>query len=380
MNQLPIRVFILLIFVLSNQFSSLAQEANSAFMHYQKFEKTDSTKLFLRFENFNFVKNNEYSGDFSDGATWIGYLATPKLVYYPTSKIRIEAGIHLQKYSGREAFTNTEAAFSVNYMASDKSQLILGNLNQDKNHLLSEPMFEPERFFTDDAESGIQWLYQSKRIHLDTWINWEQFILEGDPFQEKFTFGISSKYQLNNPSSQNNLSIPLQVIFTHRGGEIDSSDDGVQTIGNFSSGLSFTRTVENSRIKSWNIRTLAYYFSDNSSEKEYIFDKGHAFYPQISASTKHSKFTLGYWNAYHFASSKGSELFQSVSYSIPGNYEDRRELATLKYYYERKISNGIHLGGKMDLYYDLKNSSESYATAIYLRINGDFFLKKVKWN
>ncbi|WP_372755808.1 hypothetical protein [Labilibaculum sp.] len=380
MSQAPIRNFILFLLILTSQFSSFAQESNSIFRHYKEFEKADSNKLFLRFENFNFVKNNEYSGEFTNGATWIGYLATPKLVYYPSSKIRIEAGIHLQKYSGRESFTNTEAAYSINFQASQKSNLILGNLKQDRNHMLSEPMFEPERFFTDQAESGIQWLYKAKRLQFDTWINWEQFILEEDPFQERFTFGISSKYQLNNPSSQNNLSIPVQIIFTHRGGEIDTSDDSVQTIGNFSSGFNFTRKVENSKITSWSFQTLVYYFSDNSSEKDYIFDKGHAFYPQISASTKHSNFTLGYWNAYHFASSKGSELFQCVSYSTPGNYEDRREMTTLKYQYERKINKGIHLGGKLDFYYDLKNSAESYATAIYLRINGDFFLKKIKWN
>jgi len=358
----------------------MAQQPSTPFLHYKEFQEADSNKLFLRIENFNFVKNNEYSGDFADGTTWIGYLASPKLVYYPSSNIRIEAGARFQKYSGREDFTETEPVFSVNYQASDKFNFILGNLNQNNNHRLSEPLFEPERFFTDDAENGFQILYQSERFSLDTWINWEEFILEGDPFQERFTFGISGNYRLNKPLSKNNFSIPVQVLFTHRGGEIDSSDDSVQTIGNFSSGLRFSRKIENSRFTSWNIETLAFYFTDNSSDKEFIFDKGHAFYPQIGVNTNHSQIKLGYWNAYHFAASRGSELFQSVSYSKPGIFEDRRELTTLHYSYDQEISKGIHFGGKLDLYYDLKNSDSSYATAIYLRINGDFFLKKVKWN
>lgn len=379
MTRISIHRFIILLLMLSFQCSLMAQ-TNTPFLHYKEFEKADSNKLFFRFENFNFVKNNEYSGDYSNGATWIGYSATPKLVYYPSSKIRVETGVRLQKYSGRTNFTETEAIFSVNYRASDRTNLILGSLNQDNNHMLSEPMFEPERFFTDKAENGIQLLYKSKRLNLDTWINWEQFILEGDPFQEKFTFGISSIYQLNDPSSKNNLSIPFQTLFTHRGGEIDSSDGTVQTIGNFSSGLCFSRKIENSRITSWQIEASAYYFLDNSSIKEHIFDNGYAFYPQIGINTKHSQINLGYWNAYQFASSKGSELFQSISHSNPGNYQDKRELVTLKYFYEQKISKGIHFGGKIDLYYDLANSKESFATAIYLRINGDFFLKKINWN
>ncbi len=374
------RTFIILLLLLTCQYSLLAQDSDTPFLHYKEFEKADSNKLFLRFENFNFVKNNEYSDDFSNGTTWIGYIATPKLVYYPSSKIRIEAGVRFQQYSGRTSYNETQAVFSANYQPSGKINLILGNLNQNNNHMLSEPMFEPEKFFTNKAESGIQFLYHTKRLNLDTWINWEQFILKGDPFQEKFTFGISSNYQLNNPDSKNNLSIPVQILFTHRGGEIDSSDESIQTIGNFSSGLNFSRNVTDSRITSWNMQILAYHVSDNSSIREFFFNKGHAIYPQIGVNTKYSQFKLGYWFAYHFIASRGSELFQSISYSNPGSYQSRRELVTFKYSYEREISQGIHLGGKIDLYYNPTISNVNYATAIYLRINGDFFLKKVNWN
>ena len=379
MNRFFVPVFTILL-SLTCQYSLLAQNSDTPFLHYNEFQKADSNKLFLRFENLNFVKNNEYSSDFSNGTTWIGYLATPKLVYYPSSKIRIEAGIRLQKYFGRTNFTETEAIFSVNYKITNQANLILGSLNQDNNHMLSQPMFEPERFFTDKAENGIQFLYKSKRFNLDTWINWEQFILKDDPFQEKFTFGISSNYQLNNTSSQNKLSIPVQILFTHRGGEIDSSDERTQTIGNFSSGLEFSRKVENSRITSWQIKALAHYVRDNSSIQEFIFSKGHAWYPQIGINTKYSQFKLGYWYAYHFFAPKGSELFQSISYSKPGLYKNTRRFITFKWFYEREISRNIHLGGKLELDYNPSNSNKDYTTAIYLRINGNFFLKKVSWN
>lgn len=359
---------------------SLAQNSNSPFLHFKEFQKSDSSKLFLRFENFNFVKNNEYSGDFTNGTTWIGYVASPKLVYYPSSTFRFEAGVRLQKYSGRENFSETEPVFSAIYRPSDEIHFILGTLNQDNNHFLSEVLYEPEQFFTQNSENGIQILYQSRRLRMDTWVNWEQFILAQDPFQERFTFGVSGDMRINNLTSSYKISIPFQVLFTHRGGEIDNSEDPVQTIGNFSSGLQFSKTIENSRITSWNFRTLAFLFSDNSSKKEFIFNKGHALYPQFELTTKHSQIKIGYWNAYHFAASRGSQLFQSISYSKSGYFEDRRELATFNYCYDKKITTGIHFGGKLDLYYDLKNSKESFATMVYLRINGDFFLKNLRWN
>ncbi|NOU61693.1 hypothetical protein [Marinifilum caeruleilacunae] len=369
---------ILILFLTAFINLSFAQ-IDTPYQHYKEFSKADSNKLFLRFENLNFVKNNEYNGEFSDGATWIGYVATPKLVYYPSSNFRIEAGVRLQKYSGREDFTETEAIFSAIYKPSDKMEFIMGSLNQDNNHDLSEPMFEPERYFMNTAENGFQFLYKSKKLQFQTWIDWEQFILENDPFQERFTFGLSGDWKLNT-SDKYSLSIPMEAILTHRGGEIDSSDGSVQTVGNYASGLAFKKQVEGSRITSWYAKAMAYYFVDNSSEKEFMFDKGHAIYPQVGFTTKKSKLNFGYWNGYHFASSRGSKLFQSVAIDTPGYFENRRELATLNYYHEHKVANGIHFGGKLDVYYDLKNSKENFAAAIYLRINGDFFLKKVKWN
>jgi hypothetical protein len=354
-------------------------QIKSPYVHHKEFNQANSNKLFLRFENLNFVKNNEYNGEFSEGATWIGYVATPKLVYSPSSNFRIEAGVRLQKYSGRENFTESEPVFSAIYKPSDKIEFIMGSLNQNNNHNLSEPIFEPERYFMETAENGFQFLYNTNNFQFQTWINWEQFILENDPFQERFTFGLSGNWKLNQ-SQRFNLSIPLETIITHRGGEIDGSDGTVQTVANYGSGLVFEKQIENFGIKSWYVKAMAYYFSDNSSKQEFIFDKGHALYPQIGFTTKNSHLNLGYWNAYHFASSRGSKLFQSVAIDTPGYFEDRRELATLNYYHEHKIANGIHFGGKIDVYYDLKNSKENWAAAIYLRINGDFFLKKVKWN
>lgn len=360
-------------------FQVLTAQEISPFQHFKNINPQDSSKLFFRFENLNFVKNNEYKGEQLEGRIWIGYLATPKLVYYPSKNFRIEAGARLQKYTGREDFTKSELVFSAVYKVSDKANFILGSLNQNNNHNLSEPIFEPERYFTDMGENGIQLKYQAKKLKFDTWINWEQFILENDPFQEKFTFGLSANWQLNSDASKNSLSIPTEIFYAHRGGEIDNSDEPVQTIGNFASGLEFIRKVENSRIKSWHIKTMAYYFSDNSSLKEFTFDKGHAFYPQISVDTKKSHLSVGYWNAYKFASSKGSELFRTKVEASEKDTETRNEMLTLNYYYEHKIAKGIHFGGKLDVYYDLNKSVENFATSVYLRINGDFFLKKIRW-
>jgi hypothetical protein len=357
-----------------------AQNTNTPFIHFKKFKKNDAEKLFLRFENLNFVKNDEYNSNYIEGATNIGYIATPKLVYYPNSLIRIEAGARFQKFSGKNKYNKIEPVFSAIYRASSKSKIILGSLNQDNNHNLSAPLFDPDSYFMKKNENGLQYQYQSSKLRLDTWINWEQFIMDNDPFQEKFTVGVSGRWQINSINRKNQLYFPFEALVTHRGGEIDSSKDNIQTLTNISTGFEYNKKFENRRLKSLNFKYRFYSFIDNSSVKEFTYKKGFAHYPQIEFKTKKSSINLGYWNGYRFIASRGHEIFQSISIDNPNLGQERRQIATFNYYYDNQISKGIHLGGKLDIFHDITKTKTDYIAAIYLRITGNFFLKKVKWN
>lgn len=375
------RYILTLIFVFGLLIQSLlAQDKNPVYFHYGKFKDDAKEKLFFRFENLNFVKNNEYQEPYADGYTLLGYIATPKLVYYPTSNLSITAGTRLQKYSGLDNFSEIEPVFTIHYQPNPKLSLILGTLNQNDNHKLHEALFEPERYFTNKAENGLQALYESKIINFDAWINWEQFIFQNDPFQEVFTFGLSAGLRLNNPESSHSLSMPMQVLFTHKGGEIDFSDDKVQTIRHLGTGLVYKKTFESSRMRNFNAEVLYFQFSDNSSFKEFVFDKGKGFHFRIGAETKHSYIKLGYWLGDKFNSSRGSALFQSVSVVKRTHVEKRRDLLTAKYRYQKPIADGILLGGQLDVYSDLNTNGEiSAAASLFVRINGEFFLRKLAW-
>ena len=80
----------------------------------------DSSKLNLSIENTNFLKNNEYFGDFAQGYTLIGYFLKPKINFSPHKKLKISAGVHLQKYSGIDKFTEIQPTFSVLFAPSSK--------------------------------------------------------------------------------------------------------------------------------------------------------------------------------------------------------------------------------------------------------------------
>ena len=374
-------LFTALLIIVGQALSLHAQQFNPFYSHYSSFKPEAKENLYFRFENLNFAKNNEYNGEFVKGATYFGYLATPKLIYYPTSNFRIEAGVRLQKYSGLSNFSESEPVFSIHYKANEKLALILGSLNQEDNHHLHEAIFEPERFFKDKGENGIQALYKSKFLRADAWINWEQFIFQDDPLQESFTFGLTADLNLNNSDSKYALSIPLQVLFVHRGGEIDTSDEDKQTVRNIATGISLKRELSGSFLKSYELEALVFDFNDDSFTNEFGSSKGNAIHLRAGVKTEYSNLKIGYWSGDKFNSARGSALFQSMSVFDNSYIREKRNLLTAKYRIHKSIAKGILVGGQMDAYLDTNSTSDlSYAASVFVKINAEFFLKKINWN
>ncbi len=348
--------------------------------NFDEFNKADSSKLFFRLENFNFIKNKEYHSYFIKGETLLGYLATPKLVYYPSSKIRIEAGIRLQKYFGNDGLAGNEPVFTFMYRPNKKHTMIIGALNQNGNHQLSEPMFNPEFYFTKNIENGIQYQYNGDRLYFDTWINWKQFIFEGDPFQEKLAFGVCANLWLNKKTAKNRLSIPFEMLANHEGGQIDTSPDNVMTKINMASGLKWEHKTTASRIKLWYVKMMAYFFTNSLSKRDYLFKNGYALYPTFGFATQKSKFSIGYYTPYHFETPNASILFSSSLYPEDKYFSKRNNLLTAKYQFSENLTKGIDLGAEINTYYQFTNHKLHYDFAVYVSMNLDFFLKKLVSN
>lgn len=374
-------LFTTLLIIVGQVLSLHAQQFNPFYSHYSSFKPEAKENLYFRFENLNFAKNNEYDGELVKGATYFGYVATPKIVYYPTSNFRIEAGVRLQKYSGLSYFSESEPVFSLHYQANKKLSLILGSLNQEDNHHLHEAIFDPERFFTGKGENGIQALYNSKFLRADAWINWEHFIFQDDPLKEFFTFGLCADLSLNSLDSKYALSIPLQVLFVHRGGEIDSSDEDKQTVRNIVTGISLKKELSGYFLKSYELEALVFDFNDDSFTNEFGSSKGNAIHLRAGVKTEHSSLKIGYWSGDKFNSARGSALFQSMSVFDNSYVREKRNLFTAKYRIHKSIAKGILIGGQVDAYFDSNSTGDlSYATSVFVKINAEFFIKKLKWN
>lgn len=354
-----------------------AQSYNSIFLSDTKINPTDSNKIFFTFDNTNFIKDNEYFNKIVEGYTFIGFFTNQKITYFPSKNIKIEGGVHLLKYSGLNKFTQIKPIFTFQYHHNSLN-LILGTLYGALNHNLPNPVFSYENYFTDNIENGIQVLINKKHLKSDTWINWRHFIIPNDTLQEKLTFGSSNLFFLTDASNKFTVTIPLQLLINHRGGQSSNISSNIQTLVNSDFGFNIKYKVLSKSIKSIELSNYFIAFYNNSPIIETYFDKGTATYSHLIINTNKLIYSVGYWYAHHFISPLGDPMYQLVSQKNILDTKPQKQLLTLKILYHTSLYKGIDFGFRTELFYDLRAGRFDYSVGLNVVVNQKFFLRKVK--
>lgn len=349
------------------------------FASFYKGEKdVKAGELNFRIESLGFFQNNEFLGKFVDGYTLPGAMIRPKLTYSPTDDFSVEVGAHFVKYSGMNQMENLVPWFSARYRFSEHFTSVVGNLDQNKEHGLLDQLWEPERIYADLPESGLQFLYSASKLDLQTWISWEQFIQKGDPYQEHFTAGLTGEYALYENSALS-LKLPVQVLFYHKGGEIDSSDLRVQTHANVTAGWELAMNLGGERFKTLNLNGhWLGYKAITEDSNTYPFAKGHAYLLETSLQTRHSLISLLYWNAFQFIAPKGRFLYQSVSDSDPTFTQADRSMLSARYFWQKEIVKDARVALQVEGFLDVPTGDFSYGYGFYLLFNQDFLIAALK--
>ena len=364
-------------FLLSGVFCvCMAQYGNSLYFSDREISPGDSNRLFLRLGNATFVNNKEFFNPYQPGYTLIGYYLRPVLEYYPGPDTRLRAGVHLLKYSGLERYSQAIPLFSLHHRFAPGLDMVMGSLYGALNHDLIEPLFAFDRVFTHHHESGLQFLIDRDFIKADIWLNWEQFIFHGDPFQEEFTAGLSSKMPLNVEAESFRIEIPVQLLVVHKGGQIDASGERLQTLVNFAGGLHLTRDFENGLFNSFGFRGYIAGFRDLSNELRYPYDRGWGLYPNVVIRAGQLEAGIGYWIGNGFVAPRGESVFQSVSAVDPGIAADRRDLLTSKIIFNRSLVRGIDMGLRFEVYYDRRGGHFDHSGGLHIIVDERFFIIK----
>ena len=337
-----------------------------------------STELRVDFEATAFLKNNEYFKEFVDGYTGIGAFIKPTLSYYFNHNTKAKIGIFMKTYFGTNEVNDIIPVFRIQHQINNNLQVVFGDLFSTLNHNLEEPLFRYDRYYEDPIESGLQFLYKSNNFTSDLWVNWEKFIINGDPDQEEFTIGSTSLIKLFNIKSIE-INTPVQLLMNHYGGQIDASSSRKSTNLNGVNGLQIVYNFNERQQFSFEPLLIWYQnweFRHNDDPQN--LRSGMAAYLKASYNSPNIYAMLGYWNARNFMAPKGEFLFHSISETNPNFVQRNRELLTSKITYRRSIGQQIKLETGFFTYYDMMISHFDYSFMFFLVLDESFFVTKVK--
>lgn len=375
---MKIRLIILLLFFTPLYLS--AQWVHEDLLTKPALDTAYNNKFSFDAEVIGFFKNNEYAAPFVKGETFPGMKFIPKFGYQIDNKFRFELGSSGLYYSGdqksfgKRLFNAVHVRFQ--YDISPNLHFLLGNYHGGLNHKLIEALYRWEHHFVESPESGVQIIYQDKKYFADVWLNWQRFIERDDPFQEILTFGLSSSLKLTEPSNRLSLSIPLQLIINHRGGQIDTSGKRNLVVANLATGIQARYAVEHKFFDAVGFDLYGVGYYDHVPDKDVRpFDFGWGVYPVASVEASGFKFMMGYWQAEKFYSVDGEALFASFNDLYPDKQAKKRKLVTNKISYTRQLLDVLSVGTQLELYTDMDRKKVDYGFGVHMR----FDLNAVKW-
>lgn len=344
----------------------------------------DTNKLLFSFNSLNFLRNTEYFGPIEAGKTMFGYSLNPKLVYYPNSFVRIDFGGLFRKDYGNTEFKIVAPTYSIKISKNGYSA-IFGNFEGGMSHQYIEPLFNIDYAITKPLENGLQFKINKKRVFSDTWIDWQRMIYIGSPFKEEISAGTSNVITILGADKKFKISIPLQGIVHHFGGQIDTlRSTPISTLVNLAGGLRFSFLFpENSFVKE--LRSDNYYvaYHNGSNIKVESYKDGYGIYLNLLLRTKLLNIMASYWNGIDYISPNGTQIFEAINPTDPTLWyyrEPSRQLLFVRLFYEKKLYKGLNLEVRYEPFYEFNRKAVDFSYSIYLRYNLDVKLAHIKPN
>jgi hypothetical protein len=361
---------ILLLLLFTKAFS---QKESGIFLSDDPFSPQKTGNIFLSFDNLNFFKNNEYKSNYVDGYTLTGTWIRPKLLFYPDKKFRFELGAQVLAYNGKDDY-KVYPWFAAVYKPYKQITFRMGNLNQDQNHGLPEPIFDCEHFFNERPESGIQVKIEEKKWNVDLWIDWQKMIFKGDPYKERFVFGTAGGVTLLQ-NEKRKLQIPIVFNGVHEGGEIDNAPGEVKTHIVVSEGLKYEYNTGGSLVKSGRLEFSFLQSTYPLHETALPGKSGIGIFIQTAMNTDYGTFGSGYWQGNRFFTPLGMPLYQNGAIDQEKATAINR-LFVFSYRFDHKIFDKSRFGFVSDLFLNPATQKLSNSAALYLMINFEVLFKK----
>lgn len=356
----------------------IAQIDNTLLEQSISIKDSTSDQVSLAVESRSFFKNNEYFGKLTTGYTLMGTQLATQLAYQPSPFVRLQGGVYLLSDFGNNSLRKVSPIFTLK-MQKNGYSLLFGTLEGNLSHRLIEPLYNYERYTTNQVENGVQIKVDKANWWSDTWMNWEVMQYLQSSYQEQFSAGHSTQLKLvSTPKFK--FTIPIQFLFTHKGGQIDTVNSPLETIVNAAVGFSAVYQ-SSSFIKQ--IGTHNYYtiYKDLSPTKMRNYQGGNGVFINAEALARNGMgVSIGYWSGFQYYAGRGGFLYQSLAsdYGLRGYQEQRRNLAFFRALYQKNIYHGLSVDFRFEPYYDISNSLFEYSYSLYLTYKNDFKIINLK--
>ena len=379
MKKISDKIFVLLFIITS--INVHAQVDYPVFKDKTIINPADSQQLSFNLYNLNYINNTEWFGKIPLSGTLFGYELIPEIEYQVSPKLIVKGGIYLQKEFGRPNYTTIAPTFQVKYRAKHSSYII-GNLEGNMNHGFIEPIYDYKLLLNERLENGFQFLVDTKPYNHDLFINWRRAIHPGDDFKEQFDIGYSANL---NVVKKNNwdIHIPIQLLYSHKGGQYDGLGGPFQSLTNLAFGLSTNYQVNKKLFEKIVFENYYVNYKDVSKVKQQPFNEGNAFLSHLLFQFKNVGIDLRYWNGEGYIGPRGMALFQSVSEKHPGLVEKHRELLIASFIFDKEIYKNVYFDFRIIPYKDFLEKMTSgtgleYSYEMYIKYVLKVNLKKIK--
>lgn len=351
--------------------SAIAQMNYPALKYKTEIVPADSQKLSLNIYNLNYLYNTEWFGDIPLSGTLFGYQFIPELQYQVSPNFILKGGIYLQQEFGRPSFTTVAPTFTAKYQRKH-SAFIIGSIEGGINHGFIEPIYAYNWLIKERIENGLQILVNTKIYEHDLYINWRRAIHPGDAFKEEFDIGYAAALNLLNTNKWA-FSIPLQLIYSHKGGQYDASAEPLTSLANYATGGKITYKNDGVFLKSIHFDNYYVRYSDISKKNfRQAFKEGGGYLSHLLFDFKHFGVDLRYWNSERYITPRGLKLFGSVSEKNPAVVHPKRELLIVSFIYDKEIANNLFFNFRFTPYKELEEKLSSgsgwdYSYELYLK-------------
>ena len=371
-------LFILLFFValLCSNSKVHAQLNNSFISDVIQIDTNQTDKYGISVNANSYMRNTEYFNLIEVGRTLFGYQLNPSFFIQPNKNVLLQTGVYLRNdYGSKNIYTQAVPTFTLKIKSGTKS-FLFGTLEGALSHQLAEPLMDINSAILRRIENGFQFRNQTEKSFFDIWINWERFIERGSPYKEEFTAGFNYKPTLFTTSNKFSVSVPIQFIAHHRGGQIDTDTSKLVMVFNGGLGLELKKEFKGSVIQYVKLDAMRLQFKNNSGY--FPYNNGSGNYANLLIKTKCLGFMFSYWQAHNFIAPRGTTIYQSTSLDNPGYTESNRRLLFIRLLYEKEIYTHFFLVVRYEPFIDFNNKLNDYSYSVFITYRDQFTLGQLK--